>query len=43
MIAIEWGFKSVVLTALILYLLSAIIYHRIGRDWASRKRHANNL
>ncbi|MBW2649956.1 MAG: hypothetical protein JRC66_02855 [Deltaproteobacteria bacterium] len=31
LIAIEWGFKSVVLTALALYILSAVIYRRIGR------------
>jgi len=30
LIAIEWGFKSVVFTALILYLLSAMIYRKIG-------------
>lgn len=30
LIAIEWGFKSVVLTALILYLMSAMIYRKIG-------------
>ena len=32
LIAIEWGFKSVVLTALALYILSAVIYRKIGRD-----------
>ncbi|MBE9546512.1 MAG: hypothetical protein IMF10_03325 [Proteobacteria bacterium] len=32
LIAIEWGFKSVVLTALVLYILSAVIYPKIGRD-----------
>jgi len=32
LVAIEWGFKSVVLTALALYILSAVIYRRIERD-----------
>ncbi|MBN2569543.1 MAG: SAM-dependent methyltransferase, partial [Deltaproteobacteria bacterium] len=38
LIAIQWGFKSVVFTALTLYILSAVMYRQIGRDCKTEEK-----